>query len=170
MISSRDAVRVGGGADGLPPAADRLDGERGGVVVGAHADPTGVGGQVVDAVGVGLAQGGVDEVVDLDRFGLSRGAPFRAGVLVLADQFLLLGVHADHRVARGQVLAGLLVEVGELGVPVGVLPALEGLGVGLQAETLFVQQPGHGVRPDPVTGRGQLGRQLAGRPGRPAQR
>jgi hypothetical protein len=36
------------------------------------------------------------------------------------------------------VLTGLVVEVGELGVAVGVLAALDRLGVGLQAETLFV--------------------------------
>jgi hypothetical protein len=47
----------------LPLATDRLHGEHGGVVVGADADPAGVRAQVVDAVGVGLAQGGVDEVV-----------------------------------------------------------------------------------------------------------
>ena len=70
----------------------------------------------------------------------------------------------------GQVLAGLVVEVGELGVAVGVLAALDGLGVGLQAEPLLVQQPGHGVRADPVPGRGQLRGQLAGRQRRPAQR
>jgi len=62
----------------------------------------------------------------------------RSGVLVRADQFFLLGVHADHRVTRGQVLTGLVVEVGELGVAVGGLAALDRLGVGLQAETLFV--------------------------------
>ena len=81
--------------------------------------------------------------------GCPAGRHSCAAVLVGADQFLLLGVHADHRVTRGQVLAGLVVDVGELGVAVGVLAALDGLGVGLQAETLFAQQPGHGVRRRP---------------------
>ena len=40
----------------LPPAADALDREGGGVVVDADADPALVGGDVVDAVGLGLAQ------------------------------------------------------------------------------------------------------------------
>src|SRR5674476_987157 len=56
----------------------------------------------------------------------------------LVSQFLL-GIHADHRIARGQVLSGLVVEVGELGVTVGVLPALDRLGVALQAEALLMQ-------------------------------
>ncbi len=82
--------RVGvSGGGGLPPAADRGDGERGGVVVGADADPTGVGAQVVDAVGVGLAQGGVDEVVDLDLLRVPGRAPLGSGVLVLPDELFL---------------------------------------------------------------------------------
>ena len=81
--------------------------------------------------------------------GCPAGRHSGPGVLVRADQFLLLGVHADHRVTRGQVRLGLLVEVAELGVAVGVLAALDGLGVGLQAETLLAQQPGHGVRRRP---------------------
>src|SRR3954466_11158111 len=155
-------LRVAGGAGGGPPAADRLDGERGGVVVGAHADPAGVGGQVVDAVRVGLAQGGVDEVVDLDLLGLPGRAPLGPAVAVRADQLLLLGVHADHRITAGQVRLGVVVEVAELGVPVGTLGALEGLGVGLQAEAMLAQQPGHRVRADPVTRAAQLGGQPAG--------
>ena len=68
-----------------------------------------------------------------------------------------------HRVAAGQVRIGLVVEVAELGVPAGMLGALDGLGVGLQAESLLPQQPGYRVRADRVTGNGQFGGQLAGR-------
>jgi hypothetical protein len=64
----------------------------------------------------------------------------------------------------------LLVEVAELGVAVGMLGALDGLGVGLQAEALLAQQPGHRVRTDPVPGPGQLGGQPAGGQRGPAQR
>ena len=45
---------------------------------------------------------------------------------------------------------GLLVEVAELGVAVGVLAALDGLGVGLQGKALLTQQLGHRVRTHPV--------------------
>ena len=55
--------------------------------------------------GIGLAEFGVDEVVDLDLLGLAFGLPLPSAVLVGPDQFLLLGVHADHRVAGGQVVA-----------------------------------------------------------------
>ena len=48
------------------------------------------------------------------------------------------------------VVLGLLVDVAELGVPVRVLLALDGLGVGLQAEALLAQQVADRVRADPV--------------------
>jgi hypothetical protein len=38
-------------ADLVPPAADRLDRERAGVVIGSHRHPAGVGGDVIYAVG-----------------------------------------------------------------------------------------------------------------------
>ncbi len=72
---------------GLPPAADRGDGERGGVVVGADRHPAGVAAHVVDAVGVGLAQLGVDEVVDFDLLRIPGRAPLGPAVLVLPNEF-----------------------------------------------------------------------------------
>ena len=57
----------------------------------------------------------------------------RAPVVELADQFLLLGVHADHRRPDRQVLDDSSVEVAELGVPVDVLATLGDLSVGPQA-------------------------------------
>jgi hypothetical protein len=46
-----------GGAAGGPPAPDRGDGERGGVVIDPDVDPAGVDGQVIDAVGDRLEGG-----------------------------------------------------------------------------------------------------------------
>ncbi len=154
----------------LPPAADRLHGEGGGVMVGADGHPAGVRGEVIDPVRHRLAHAVPGEVVGAGGHRLALGPPFPARVLELADQLLLLGVHADHRV--GGVLVGLdlLVDVPELRVPVRVPLALDGLGVALQAEPLRPQQVPDGVGADPVTLAGQLGRQVAGRLGRPPQR
>jgi hypothetical protein len=99
---------------------------------------------------------------------LTLGPPFPARVLELADQLFLLGVHAHHRIADGLVSLDLLDDVPELRVPVRVPPALDGLGVALQAEPLLPQQVTNGVGTDPVTPAGQLGRQVAGRPGAPS--
>src|SRR2546428_533767 len=122
-LPGRDAVAVGaarirgdqqpprpgvvGAAAALPPAAGRFDGERGGVMVGADVHPPGVRGQVVDPVRDRLALWAGEVVVaDLDRVAL--GPPLPPGVLILPDLLLLLGVHADHRVAGILVRPGLL--------------------------------------------------------------
>jgi len=42
--------------------------------------------------------------------------------------------HADHRLAAGLVIFDLLVDVAELRIPIRMLGAFQGLGVGLQAE------------------------------------
>ena len=101
-------------------------------MVGAHRYPSGVAGEVVHAVRVGLAQDRVDEVVHLDLFGVPGRAPLTAAVLVRPDEFLLLGVYGDDRLIGGQVRRGLFVQVAELRVAVRVLATLDGLGVGLQ--------------------------------------
>jgi len=104
----------------------------------ADVDPAHVALDVVDAVGDRLALL-ADEVVDVHRHRFAPGPPLPAPVLELADQLLLLAVHRDHRQASIAELAGLLVEVVELGVAVGMLSALHGLDVGLEAVALFLQ-------------------------------
>src|SRR5581483_5145001 len=102
--------------------------------------------------------------------GLALRPPFPAAVLELADQLLLLGVHADHRIGSPLMLLDLLIDVPELGVPVWVPLAFDGLGVALQAEPFSPQQVADGVGTDPVTLAGQLSCQVASRLRRPPQR
>jgi hypothetical protein len=64
----------------------------------------------------------------------------------------------------------LLVDVPELGIPVRVPPAFEGLGVALQAEPLLAEQVPDRIRAGLMALAGQLGRQVAGRLRRPPQR
>jgi hypothetical protein len=66
--------------------------------------------------------------------------------------------------------AGRLVEIAELGIPVGMLSTLDRFGIALQAETLSTQQIGHRVRADAMPLAGQLGGQPPGRLDRPPQR
>ncbi len=73
-------------------------------------------------------------------------------------------------VPGGHVLLSHLVQVGELGVPIGVLAALGGLGVGLQAVPQLAQQPPDHEIADPVPVLGQRPGQRAGRLRRPPQR
>ena len=60
-----------------PPTADGVDGEGGRVMVDADADPTGVAGDVVDAVRRRASEFGNDEVVDANRSGAPFGRPLR---------------------------------------------------------------------------------------------
>ena len=72
-------------------------------MVGTHAHPAGVCGQVVDTIGVGLAQF-TDEVVNLDLVQVPGGPPFLPVVFVVADEFFFLGVDGNNRITG---LAGL---------------------------------------------------------------
>src|SRR5918995_666687 len=106
----------------------------------------------------------------LTRSGLARRLPLGATVGELANQLLLLGVHADHRLPRRQIDLGLLVQVAELGVPVGMLGTLQGLDRSLQPVALLLEQPPDGVVADWMPGRGQCLGQLPGGLAGPPQR
>ena len=86
----------------VPPPADGLDGELGGIGRVADVDPSLVVGHVVDPVGDGLgvlAQARSAKSWTFTRTGCPSGCPLGAAVGVVADQLLLLGVDADHRLA-----------------------------------------------------------------------
>jgi hypothetical protein len=72
-------------------------------VVGAHTDPAAVAARARPSL------------------------PLDTAVGVAAHQLFLLGVHADDRLAGGQMLLGLLVHIPNLRVPVGMLGTLLGL-------------------------------------------
>ena len=127
-------VRIPGGADVLPPAADGLHGEGRRVMVHAHADPSGIGREVIDAVRHRPAQFLDEEVMHPDRFGLALRAPLPAAVLEVSDKLLLLRVDRDHRLTRRQRSARAPIDVFELRVAVRMVVALAGLAIGRQAE------------------------------------
>ena len=140
-------------------------------MVGAHAHPAGVDGQVVDPVGNGLAQLLVGEVVAAH---LAAGRPWAAipGRAFLNSPTFSFFLVSTLITGSAAVLMGLdlLVDVPELRVPVRVLRSLDRLGVALQAEPLLAEQVSHGVRTDPVALAGQLRRQVPGRLRGPPQR
>ena len=107
-------IGIAGRAHQLPPAADRIDCEAGGVVVDADADPAGVLADVVDPVRHGAALAADEEVVDPHFLRLALRTPFAAGVLEVADQFLLLGIDRDRRLAGGKRCLHLIVDVAEI--------------------------------------------------------
>jgi hypothetical protein len=99
-------------------------------VIGPHAHPTGVGAQVIDPIGNRLTDLGIGKVVHAHPLGLPAGCHSAPAVGKTADQLLLLGSHADHRLAR------LLVHIAKLPVPIRMLGTLLGLEGALQASTV----------------------------------
>ncbi len=126
--------------DVLPPAADRLHGESRRIIVNADIHPTRVGGKIINSVRHGAAEVIDQKIVHAHVLRLALGSPFPTGVLEIADQFLLLRVHGDHRLVLGQGRLNRVVDEMELGVAVGIVGALERLAIGLQGELLFLQQ------------------------------
>jgi hypothetical protein len=107
-------------------------------------------------------------VFDLDR--LTLGVPLPPGHGQPTELFALFGVHADDRLTVGLMVLDLVVEVAELGIPVGVLGAFQRLDVGLQAEPFPLQQSAHRRGRDRMALPGQLLGQMPQRLGRPPQR
>src|SRR5260370_27197873 len=71
--------------------------------------------------------------MDPNGFRVALRAIFAAIVTEIPDQFFFLGVDRDYRLLFGQRRSHLGVDVAELRIPVGVVVALLGLAVGLQA-------------------------------------
>jgi len=168
--------REGGGvgvallAEVFPPAQDRVDRELGGVVVDPDVDPAPVVGEVVDPVGDRLPELLVFEVVAAYQLGFTLRAPLPSRVLEVADELFLLGIHTDHRLPGNKRRLHSLVDVLELLVAVGMLGALPGLAVGLQAVAQLLQRLQNGAVGDLVACLTQPDRELRSAPRAPPQR
>ena len=90
-------------------------------------------------------------------------------VLEVADQFLLLGVHRNDRLALSLGPSDLVVEIVKLGVPIRVLGAFFRLAIRLQRVAELVQQSVDEARTHRMAQGLQLDRQLADALRRPSQ-
>jgi hypothetical protein len=97
-------------------------------MVGTHRHPPGIRRDVVDAIRDGLPELLVREVVNVHPFTLPGGLVLPPTVLKLPDQLLLVRIDRHHRRPSSDMLGDTLVEVAELGVPIGMLATLDGLG------------------------------------------
>jgi len=116
-----------------PPTADALHGKTGRIMRTAHGHPPQVEARIVDTAGYRLGEVRVGEVVHIDLDGLAFRLPFLPGILVVPDQFLLLGVDRDDRRASAQERLALALDVAKLGIAIGMLLPFFGLGIALQA-------------------------------------
>ena len=101
---------------------------------------------------------------------LLRRAPLLAGIRVVADQFLLLGVHRQDREPGRQGPLDAGVDMAKLGIPVGMVRPLLGLARALQTIVLGVEELGHLHVTDGMMLAGQLRRQGPRALADPAQR
>src|SRR6202142_1001654 len=162
--------RIANMADVLPPSADRLNREGRRVVVDPDADPARVGGEIINSVRHGAAELLDQEIVHAHFLRVALLAPLAAGVLEIADQFLLLGIDGDRWLVLGHGRLDRVVDDVELRVAVGIVSALARLAVGLQAELLLLQQLADNRMADLVPELVGFSRQPAQAPARPAQR
>ena len=109
-------------------------------MVDAHAHPSGIAGDIVDAIGHGAPEFGDDKIVHANVLGRALRSPFASGVLEVADEFLLLGVDRDRRLTRRERFFHSIVDVVELRVAVGIVRSLACLAVGLQTVVELVQE------------------------------
>ena len=133
----------------IPPLANALDGEFGGIVIGAHIDPARIIRGIIDPVRDRLAQLFVHKVVAIDVNGGLGRMVFAAIILKEPDQFFLFGIHGNDRIPEPLKLTGHLRNVGELPIPVGMVTAgFEPFPIGLHTIVILGEQLGHGHATD----------------------
>jgi len=125
-------------------------------VVDSDAHPSLIGGNIVNTVWSHLAKLLVLEVVHIDLDRTAFWLPFPALVEEVADQFLLLGVDADHRITSTQIAPDLPVEVVELRVSFRMVTSLLGLSCGLEAVVQILQHCGYGAGTNRMPGGSEL--------------
>src|SRR5205823_12908026 len=111
-------------------------------MIGPDIDKSGVAPDIVNAIRISPRHLGRGKVVSLYLQRLFRGKPLLAGVFVIADQFFLLGIDRDYRMAPRQTLFHGVADVTELCVTVGVILALLRLPIALQAIVEVVKDLG----------------------------
>ena len=111
-----------------------------------------IGGNVIDAIRRNLAEFRDLEIMHPDRLGVALAAQLAAVVFEVANQFLLLCIHRDRRLARGNRCLHRRIDMLKLGIAVGVIGPLARLAVGLAAVFHVPQQVRHHplARPEPL--------------------
>src|SRR5258708_6806116 len=82
-----------------PPAPDRGHCKRARVMIGPDIDKSGVAPDIVNAIRIGPRHLGGGKIMSAHLPRLFRRKPLLAGVIVIADEFFLLGIHRDHGTA-----------------------------------------------------------------------
>jgi len=130
----------------LPPVSDGMGGEGRGVVRNAHDEGTAILGEVVDAIGDGDADGVGAEVVVKDASGAAF--PTAAGIAEIANQFALLGIHADDGQVTALEAVTQIGEIFELEIPIRAVTGGDLFVIHAQRIPHLIEQPRDGVGAD----------------------
>jgi hypothetical protein len=133
----------------LAPAGDVIDGEGRRIRRLAHVDGTTIVLQVIDAIGNGLPNRILWEIVDEDSLWLLAPDPTR--VLEIAHALLLLGIRTDDRLSGILVFSSLFVNVLELLITVWVWYIRQLFHIGTQPVVMLPEQPTDHRLTDTVT-------------------
>ena len=101
-------------------------------MIHAHADPSHIAGEIINAVRCRPAQFGKQKIMHADLLRFPLGTQFPPAILEVSHQFFLLGVHRHHGLFVGQKALDLAIDVFELGIAVGMAVAFLALAIGLQ--------------------------------------
>src|SRR6058998_930521 len=115
-----------------PPAANGGDSKSSGVMIGSNIHKSGVSPQIIDAIGISPRHRRIGKIVSVHPFCSFLSTPLPPLVFKVADDFLFLRVHRNHRSPLRQSQPHFLVDVPELGIPVRMIFPLLGLAVALQ--------------------------------------
>jgi hypothetical protein len=119
-------------------------------VVDADANPSFVVADVVNAVGRGAAELGVDEIVDANRLRRSGRPVFPSAILEVADEFLLLRIDGYCWLPSRDRSLNRLGDMPELRIAIDVARAFERLSIALKRVTERLQQRTDAVVTDPL--------------------
>ncbi len=131
-----------------PPVPDGRDSKLGGIMRGAYPDIALIMSDVIDAIGNGFALSRVQKVVHIDLASLL--SPFLAGLLKIADQFTLFGIHTDDRPTAAQISLSPTDNIPKLLVSMWRLLASDPLMVDPQGIIALLQQPADGWQANPI--------------------
>lgn len=154
-------IGIGRPALGVPPAPNDIDSKLSRLMRDTYADETPIAGHIVDPIRNRLAIGIAGKISGQHR--ACFAAPGAPGVLEIADQFLLLGIHANCRLFSLQKRASLAGQIAHLLVSVGILSFAAFLAIVAQRVTQLLQQTPDGFTADLKLLATQLFNQLAQR-------
>jgi hypothetical protein len=145
-------------AFGLPPLGNDLHGKLWGIRRTTDINEAQIMVQVINAVRDRFAQGILIEIMIIHFGGLL--APTSSVVFEVANQFLLLGIHADHGPSRRQKRLLLRFQILELLGAIWVRSSTEAFEIGFQRVVPLHQQSSNGHMTHRMPGLPQLMAQM----------